>query len=82
MDPTAFSLASGILVFVLSYSCFGIALAFSLPIALVTTVTVWTAQQVSRQWEHSTGLDSRREETTTVWRNRTPSAKSLEPSKT
>jgi hypothetical protein len=46
MDPTAFSLALGILAFVLSYSCFGIGWVFSLAIAVGTTIAMWLSQRI------------------------------------
>jgi hypothetical protein len=38
MDPTAFSLAMGILAFVLSYSCLGMGWTLSLPIAFAAII--------------------------------------------
>jgi hypothetical protein len=58
MDPTAFSLDLGILVFVLSYSCVGMGWIFSLPIALGTTIAVRIAHQVLKHRKHSGGTTS------------------------
>ena len=41
MDPTAFSLALGILMYVLSYSCLGLGGAFSLSVAGGTSIAMW-----------------------------------------
>jgi hypothetical protein len=46
MDPTAFSLAFGILAPVLSYTCCGVGWAFSLPIGFGTTGAHWLGQRI------------------------------------
>ena len=51
MDRTAFPLALGILVFVLSYSCLGIGWTFSLPIALGMTIAMRIVRQSSQPSE-------------------------------
>ena len=59
MDP-AFSLALGIVVFVLSYSCFGIGWTLSLFIALSTTIGMWIAQQANQHRKYSARHDFKR----------------------
>lgn len=82
MDTTAFSLALGILVLVLSYSCLGISWTLSLLMTLGTTIAIWIAQHVTKYREYTKWHASKREEAVAVWRKGAARAKSLEASKT
>jgi hypothetical protein len=53
MDPVAFSLALGILTFVLSYSCFGVEGALSFVSAVGATIAMWLGQRIAGHREHS-----------------------------
>jgi hypothetical protein len=53
MDPVAFSLALGILTFVLSYSCFGVDGALSFVTAVGTTIAMWLGQRSASHEERS-----------------------------
>lgn len=81
MDPSAFSLALGLQMFVLSYSCFGIDWEFSLSIAIGATIAAWLAYRIPKQRKYSTRRDFTRAEFPAAWRVRTLRAKTLEMSK-
>jgi hypothetical protein len=53
MDPVAFSLALGILTFVLSFSCFGVGGALSFVCAVATAFAMWLGQRSARHGQRS-----------------------------
>ena len=53
MDPVAFSLALGILTFVLSYSCFGVDGALSFVPAVGMAIAMWLGQRSASHGERS-----------------------------
>ena len=57
MDPVAFSLALGILTFVLSYSCFGVDGGLSFIVAVGTTIAMWLGQRSAGHRERSIESD-------------------------
>ena len=81
MDP-ALSLALGILVFVLTRSCYGTGWIFFLPIALGAAIAIWAVHQASTSWKRPAQHDFVRTAAPTMWRNCTSRAKSLEVSNT
>lgn len=77
MDPVVLSLALGILVFVLSYSCFGVGGALSFLFAVGMTISMWLRQRSAGHGEPSSEDDVAPRSAQKACDNRTVRAKSL-----